>query len=265
LGGITLAPGQSAEFEKFIKQCVDPRHWGDPPTGAKLSIVGNQLQFQGPARVAWGVKNLLDGVRLAVSDQASPPQGDELLQKRIELKDARPMRLSEWTTKLETLANCEILIDWVSLGGLGWNLDTIVSQSAQNEPLGAVLQKFCEPRALTYRQLTPSVVEITSFSEPYDPGASARIVSVKRQLDSGVAPEKIYSDLAKAISPAIPRTADPRSFVQVLKSPPVAAIRGPMSVQTLAEKWLKEEVVVPASQIKPNETPAPISTAGAGS
>jgi hypothetical protein len=201
-------------------------------------------------------------MRLAASDQATTPAMEDLLKKPIDLKDARPMRLSDWTRRLETLAGCEILIDWVSLGGLGWNLETTVSQAAQNEPLGSVRLKFCEPRALAFRQLTPTVIEITSFAEIYA-GAEPRVVSIKKQIEQGAAAEKILGDLAKAIAPAIPKTADPRSFVQVLKSPPVAAIRGPASVQALADQWLAGNAA--PAEAKPTETPAPLSTAGAGS
>lgn len=270
LDGIAFAPQAGVELEKFIKQSVDPRQWDQPQVGAKLSIAGNQIQFQGPARVALGVKNLLEGVRQAAGGQSAPLPSDELLKKPVELKDARTMRLAEWTRKLELAAGCEILIDWVSLGGLGWNLDTMVSQPAQNEPLGEVLKKVCEPRALAFRQLTPGAIEITSFMETYD-GAEARVVSIKKQLDAGAPIEKIQTDLAKAIAPAIPRRVDPRSFVQVLKSPPVAAIRGPAAVQVLAEKWLSGDAAAPPPATeakpaeKPSESPAPISTAGAGS
>lgn len=270
LGGITLAAGQTADFEKLIKQSVDAQRWGEPPAGAKLSIAGNQIQFQGPARVAWGVKNLLDAARLAASEQTPPLAGEDLLKKLIIMKDSRRMRLADWTAKLETVAGCEILIDWVSLGGIGWNLDTMVSQAAQGESLGDVLRKFCEPRALAFRQLTPTVVEITTFLESYA-GADARVVSVKKLLDAGPTPEKIHADLAKAIAPAIPKTADPRSFVQVIKSPPIAAIRGPASVQVLAEQWLTGGAAVakPAetkpTETAPAETPAPDVSVGAGS
>lgn len=265
LGGITLAAAQTADFEKLIKQSVDAQRWGEPPAGAKLAIAGNQIQYQGPARVAWGVKNLLDAVRLAASDQTPPLAGEDLLKKPIVMKDARRMRLSDWTAKLETVAGCEILIDWVSLGGIGWNLDTMVSQAAQGESLGDVLRKFCEPRALAFRQLTPNVVEITTFLELYA-GADARVVSVKKQLDAGATPEKIHADLAKAIAPAIPKTTDPRSFVQMIKSPPIAAIRGPASVQVLAEQWLNGgAAIAKPEETKPAETPTPDVSVGAGS
>jgi hypothetical protein len=263
LTGIAIPPAATADFEKFIKQSVDSARWGEPPQGAKLSIANGAMVFQGSPRVAWGVKKLLDEIRAAASGNVAPLPGEDLLNKPIEFLDSRPMRLDDLAAKLENAAGCEIRIDWVSLGALGWNQDTMLSVQAQNEPLREVLKKLCEPRAWAFRLIAPDVVEITSFLETYA-GAETRVVSIKKQIEAGAAPEKIQADLAKAIAPAIPKSADPAIFVQVLREPAVAAIRGPVSVQALADKWLTQAPTT-APESKPTEPTAPTSTASAGS
>lgn len=259
LTGIPLTSATAADFEKFIKQSVDSARWGEPPQGSKLSISNGEIHFQGAPRVAWGVKKLLDEIRSVASGQVSPLPGEDILEKPIVFVDSRPMRLEDLTAKLEFAAGCEIRIDWVSLGALGWNQDTMLSEQAQNEPLRNILARMCQPRAWSFRLIAPDVVEITSFLETYA-GAETRIVSIKKQLDSGAAPEKIQSELAKAIAPAVPKSADPAIFVQVLRDPPVASIRGPVAVQVLAEKWLADSAA-PTSDAKPKE---PAATARAG-
>ncbi len=258
LSGITIPATQAAAFEKFIKASVDSSRWGTPPTGATLSIANNQIKFQGSPRIALGVKKLLDEIRAATSGQSAPLPTEDLLKKPIDFKDARALRLDDLTAKLEKIAGCEIRIDWVSLGAFGWSQETTISVTAQNEPLSEVLRKICEPRAWGYRQITPDLIEITTFLETYA-GAETRVVSIKKQLDAGLTPEKIQADLAKAIAPAIPKTADPLLFVQTLKDPAIASIRGPSSVQALAESWLN----APADS-KPAETAPPATTAGSG-
>ena len=260
LGGITIPAARTATFEKFICASIDSNRWGVPPTGATLSIANNQIKFQGSPRIALAVKKLLDEARAASGGHVGLLPTDDLLKKPIDFKDARPLRLDDLTSKLEKIAGCDIRIDWVSLGAFGWSQETTLSLSAQNEPLGDVLRKICEPRAWGFRQLTPSVIEITTFLETYE-GAESRIVSIKKQLDAGMTPEKIQADLAKAIAPAIPKTADPLSFIQTLREPAIASIRGPASVQGLAEAWLNAPTDSKPAGTQPSTPPPADSSA----
>lgn len=256
LSGIPYNANQVAEFEQFIQRSVDPVRWGEPPNGAQISLAGGEVRFQGPPRVAWGVKKLLDDMRGALTAPSPLLSNEELLSTPIEFKDGRPLRLEDLTARLETIAGCEIRIDWVSLGAVGWSQETTVSITAQAEPLQSVLQRICEPRGWGFRLLTKNVVEITTFLELYA-GAETRVVSLRKKADAGGDLEQIRNELAKAIAPQVPRGADPLSLVQVLREPPMVSIRGPAAVQSLAEAWLAQ----PDSG-KPTESAPASATAG---
>jgi hypothetical protein len=257
--GVTIDAAGAADFEKFVRQSVDPARWGEPPQDAKLTLANNQIQFQGSPRVAMGVKKLLDELRAVAAGQNAVAIGEELLEAPVTFEDSRTLRLDDLVAKLESVAQCEIRIDWVSLGAVGWNQDTTASLTAKDLPLRTVLQRLCEPRGWGFRLLAPRVIELTTFQETFV-GAEARVFSLKKQMDAGMPLEKIHSELAKAIAPAVPRGMDPMPLIAPLRSPAVVAIRGPASVQTLADAWLN----APVEPTKQSEPAPPTATAGAG-
>ena len=84
------------------------------------------------------------------------------LEKNITLNFFQPTHIDQVTDRLAKFAGCLILIDWQSLQQAGWNVETMVTLTVTDSPLGKTLDDLLAPMGLGYRCVDAGLIQITS-------------------------------------------------------------------------------------------------------
>ena len=122
----------------------------------------------------------------------------EKLDQPISLNYIRPTSFAAILDRLSESSGVDLLIDWQSLGEIGWTPDSEVQFQASGQPLREALTVLLEPMELSYRVVDDTVIQITTPNRLME-GVELEFHGVRELLVKTTAAELTYR-LRRAIA-----------------------------------------------------------------
>ncbi|MCA9208488.1 MAG: hypothetical protein KDA55_09050, partial [Planctomycetales bacterium] len=201
--------GELSALADLIRRLIRPESWGHNRVSLELEPTRKEIVVIHDTAARHQVNVLLDRLRAArgIKTQTSATHGVDVLSAREQLQKklstnvmanfARPTRITDILSYLGEKAELRFVVDWQSLGPLGWTPATQTSVIIQNESVEAGLTRLLNDLDLAMLPVDDRTVRITSRE-----AAAARCLIVfhgsKRPADSE-ATDRRLSELRESL------------------------------------------------------------------
>jgi hypothetical protein len=160
---------------QVLTALIAPRTWSDQGGGGTISVENGQLTVHQLPANHFQVLMFCERLRIArglpAHGTVPDPWPDQ--EPRIRLGLSRlaqtttanfvsPTRFVDILVYLEEAGDLQLIVDWQSLGTLGWNPQALARIEATDQPLSQVLQSLLAPMELSFRVIGSDTLQITS-------------------------------------------------------------------------------------------------------
>lgn len=189
------------QFTKLIISMVEPDSWAenggrglvrleDDKILVRQSPVGNMMLKEFLARLRFARRLDGDSKETGISLATRWQRSAETLAKPLTVEFLLPERLERIVQQISEVSGVEILVDWRETSKVGWNIDTQLPFSANDESLTTVLADLVKPLELSVRIVDAKLFEITSPSA-VEADTHTEFYPCQNILDRGVSVEDL--------------------------------------------------------------------------
>lgn len=249
VGDLLKSDGDAQRLAQLVEGFVSPASWQTAGGGGSLEVAGQTLTIEQTPAVKRQVMEFLALLRRA---RESAPARDkrpaatgtrwsplrDKLATPVTANFAEPAQLKEIAAHLQKVVGVEILFDGLAVAEAGASPNSRVEFTANQEPLGAALDKLLQPLGLGYRCLHGKRIEITSARQMAQ-DLEVEFYSIKPLL-AEAKPEELAARIRQEISPRAWREVGGTSALALDGPSSYLIVLAPQSVQIQLERWLEK-------------------------
>jgi hypothetical protein len=254
VGDLVASEQQGAQqLARLIETFVLPTAWQESGGSGSIDVVDRSLDVKQTTAVASQVADFLDKLRIARELPVSRAEGQRLslatrlararekLATKITVNFAEPAPLKQIALDLQKMAGVEIAIDGLGLASVQASPDATAKLSANQEPLGEVLDRLLKPLKLGYRIVSGQRLEITSARDLADE-LELELYPIKSLVgedpDDGRL-DQLAARIRKSVSPSSWREHGGPGVLTIDGASSYLIVLAPQPVQIELERWLE--------------------------
>ncbi|MCA9107509.1 MAG: hypothetical protein KDA83_18985, partial [Planctomycetales bacterium] len=135
-----------------------------------------------------------DSLAAISSDVEAREVARELLETHLSLEHLQAVPLRELVREIAELTGGEIIVDWTALEAEGWTVETELTCSILDQPLGLALNDTLRPAALSYRVIDGTTLQITTIRDLLV-SADVEFFDLSGLQQTGVTPAEIQNEM----------------------------------------------------------------------
>jgi len=239
---------QTQALVQLVVTMIAPTSWAAKGGTAEIAAADQTLEIDQTEAGHFQVARLLDRLRavrglLPRSDlseellDVSPAfvRAGEQLSRSVSANFPAQTNVSRIVKYLRGETSLYLIVDWRATAPVNWTRESQSTLTAQDQPLGAVLDAWLEPQQLGYRVVDSKTIEITSIAA-LDSHPELELYPLKGDTDEGT--EELIRDLKSQLGPGLFADAGGSGAVAVDRAARVLLVSLPQPAQRRAAEWL---------------------------
>lgn len=240
---------------KLVETFVVPTAWQDSGGAGSIEAADRSLDVKQTADVTSQVADFLDKLRIARELPVSRQEGRRLLlasrwarargklATKVTINFSEPTPLRRIALDLQKAADIEITIDGLGLASVQVSPDAKAKLSANQEPLGDVLDRLLDSLKLGYRIVNGQRLEITSARDVADE-LELEFYAVKPLMgesQEGGRADQLAARIRKSVSPSSWREHGGAGAMMIDGDSSYLIVLAPQPVHIELERWLEKQ------------------------
>lgn len=199
------------QLADHIRRLVQPQTWAAAGGEGTIAVKGTELEVRNVQQAQFDTHFLFQKLRvargLAPRSKFDPSlfqlatrsqRTEEKLQQQVRATFHQERPLTQILNHLERAAGVTLLIDWQSLGEVGWPPHSTATLVVDGRPLSAALEKLLTPMDLAYRAIDENTLEITSLKS-LTTRPEVEFYPVAGHVAGGATPETLIDDIKRQL------------------------------------------------------------------
>ncbi|HEV3004757.1 MAG TPA: DUF1559 domain-containing protein [Pirellulales bacterium] len=252
---VATEPQGASRLAGLIETFVAPTAWQASGGAGSIKAADRSLDVQQTASVTSQAADFLDRLRIARELPVSRREGRRLslatrwarardkVRANVTANFAEPTPLKQIAAHLQKTAGIEIAIDGLGLASGQASPDVKAKLSANQQPLGEVLDRLLEPLKLGYRIVNGQRLEITSARDLADE-LELEFYTIKPLLGEGPHEDvldQLIARIRKSVAPSTWREHGGSGVMMIDAASSYLIVLASQPVQIELERWLDHQ------------------------